>query len=123
MKKFYLLLAIMPLLTIAQEKEKEKKDFGIKFSGFAKTDAFYDTRQTVNLREGHFLLYPDNILLDANKKDINAKANFNMLSIKTSLKVAVTGPVAFVAKKSGVIEPIFSEMQAMKTDSGYVMRL
>ncbi len=43
----------------AQEKEKEEeKNFGVKFSGFVKNDFFYDTRQTVAAREGHFLLWP-----------------------------------------------------------------
>jgi len=81
--------------------------FGIQLSGFVKTDVFYDTRQTINIREGHFLLYPDNISLDANNDDINAKSSFNMLSIQSRLKGAITGPNAFGAKTSGVIEADF----------------
>jgi len=90
----------------SQEKKEEPK-FGIKFSGFVKTDAFYDTRQTVNIREGHFLLYPEATYFDANKKDINAKSNFNMLSIQSRLKGAISGPDAFGAKTSGVLEADF----------------
>jgi hypothetical protein len=51
---------------------------GIAFSGFVKTDVLYDSRQTVALREGHFLLYPSPALMDSLGTDINAKANFNM---------------------------------------------
>ncbi len=43
----------------AEEKVKtEENKFGVKFSGFVKNDFFYDTRQTVAAREGHFLLWP-----------------------------------------------------------------
>lgn len=99
-----LLISILPFVVSSQNKDPK---FGIEFSGFVKTDTFYDTRQTINIREGHFLLYPDNLLLDANKVDINAKPTFNMLSIQSRLKGAITGPEAFGAKTSGVIEADF----------------
>ena len=106
MKKGLLLLvfsAIIAASTIAQDN----KSFGIKFSGFVKTDIFWDSRQTVAAREGHFLLYPTNERLDADGNDINAKANFNMLSIQTRLRGTITGPDALGAKTSGVIEGAF----------------
>jgi len=108
MKKniIFALLIISSIAINAQDKKEEPK-FGIKLSGFVKTDIFYDTRQTVNIREGHFLLYPDNISLDASGEDINAKSNFNMLSIQSRLKGAISGPDAFGAKTSGVIEADF----------------
>ena len=99
-------MMVLPLFINAQEKKEEPK-FGINFSGFVKTDIFYDTRQTVNIREGHFLLYPDSTYMDANKKDMNAVPNFNILSIQSRLKGAITGPDAFGAKTSGVIEADF----------------
>jgi hypothetical protein len=83
------------------------QDFGISFSGFVKTDIIYDSRQTVNLREGHFLLYPANRNLDLNGADINAKSSFNILSIQTRLTAKLKGPDAFSAKTSGVIESEF----------------
>lgn len=96
----------IPFIVIAQEKKEEPK-FGINFTGFVKTDLFYDTRQTVNIREGHFLLYPENITNDANGKDINAKPSFNILSIQTRIRGAISAPDAFGAKTSGVIEADF----------------
>jgi hypothetical protein len=89
------------------EKEKKPPLFGIGFSGFVKTDFIFDSRQTVNSREGHFLLFPENEKLDAEGNDINAKANFNILSIQTRLAGTITGPDALGAKTSGYIEAEF----------------
>ena len=107
MKYLILVLLVVASLTIQAQEKKEEPKFGISFSGFVKTDIFYDTRQTVNIREGHFLLYPDNIAPDANGKDVNDKSSFNILSIQTRLRGAITGPDAFGAKTSGVIEADF----------------
>jgi len=106
MKKGLFLLVFSAVLAsslIAQDN----KSFGIKFSGFVKTDMFWDTRQTVDAREGHFLLYPRNENLDPDGNDINAKSSFNMLSIQTRLRGTITGPDALGAKTSGVIEGAF----------------
>ncbi|MBI5475722.1 MAG: hypothetical protein HY964_03190 [Ignavibacteriales bacterium] len=102
---FWLLFIL--LLPFSLQAQEEKKDFGIKFSGFVKSDFFYDTRQTVNIREGHFLLYPDGEKLDADGNDINAKHNFNFLSIQTRLTGTITAPDAFGANVSGVVEADF----------------
>lgn len=83
------------------------QDFGIKFSGYVKTDFFYDTRQNSMIREGHFLLFPLGRNYDANKVDINDTDAFNFLSIQTRLTGKITAPDAFGAKASGVIEADF----------------
>ncbi|MBM3404253.1 MAG: hypothetical protein FJY10_05130 [Bacteroidetes bacterium] len=93
-------------ITVAQQEEK-KPAFGITFSGFVKTDLIFDTRQTVGLRDGHFLLYPENERLDADGKDINAQASYNILSIQTRLAGNITGPNALGAKTSGYLEAEF----------------
>ncbi len=97
------LALLLPLLSIAQDLPK----FGIKFSGFVKSDIYFDSRQNVSAREGHFYLYPMNEAFDVNGVDINGKSTFNMLSIQTRLKGAITGPDAFGAKTSAVIEGAF----------------
>lgn len=91
------------------QKPKEKKTplFGITFSGFVKTDIYFDSRQTYGLRENQFLLYPENENLDNDGNDINAKANFNILSIQTRIAGTITGPDALGAKTSGYIEAEF----------------
>ncbi|MBE9481668.1 MAG: hypothetical protein IMY69_08235, partial [Bacteroidetes bacterium] len=89
MKKHLLILFVLifPIILVAQDN----KNFGIKFSGFVKSDIFWDSRQTVDVREGHFCLYPQNEKLDINGKDVNAKSKFNILSIQTRLKGNITG--------------------------------
>lgn len=97
------IVLFLTTITFAQEKAK----FGIKFTGFVKTDIYYDSRQTVSVREGQFNLYPMMESLDAYGKDINGKDNFNMVSIQTRLKGAISGPDAFGAKTSALIEGAF----------------
>jgi hypothetical protein len=102
-KLWFILILVLPVLAMAQEEKK----FGIQFSGFVKTDIFYDTRQTVDLREGHFLILPANEKLDENNKDINAHPSFNFLSIQTRLNGNITGPDVLKARTSGYIEAEF----------------
>lgn len=105
MKKllFTAIAALFILVSQAQEQPK----FGIEFTGFVKTDIIWDSRQTVSIREGHFLLYPSNELLDENGDDINKKANFNFLNVQTRLLGKISGPDALGAKTSGLIEGEF----------------
>lgn len=100
-------IVLFSLFLAATSLAQENNSFGIRFSGFVKTDMFWDSRQTIAAREGHFLLFPANEILDAEGNDINAKANFNMLSIQTRLRGTITGPDALGAKTSGVIEGAF----------------
>lgn len=102
-KVLILIIGIIPLLAHAQEEQK----FGIKFSGFVKSDIFYDSRATVNVREGHFLLYPVNEMKNDAGEDLYAESSFNMMSIQSRLNGTITGPDAMGAKTSGVIEGEF----------------
>ncbi|MCK9398946.1 MAG: hypothetical protein M0Q51_02980 [Bacteroidales bacterium] len=108
MKKslFLFSLAFLPLLIFSQDESM----FGIKFNGFIKTDIIWDSRQTVDIREGHFLLYPKPESLDPDGNDINARASFNFLSIQTRLRGDIKGPDALGAKTSGAIEGEFFGM-------------
>ena len=101
-----ILIAILAPALIAQNSDKPKA-FGIAFHGYVKNDFFYDSRQTVDAREGHLLLWPSAPLLDVNGDDINAHSSFNFLAIQTRLKGVITGPDALGAKTSGVIEGEF----------------
>ena len=102
-----LLLAAGAAPFAAGQSEKSPAAFGITFSGYVKTDIFYDSRQTVNIREGHFLLYPKDPSLDPSGQDLNAKSSFNILSIQTRLAGRITGPDALGAKTSAYIEGEF----------------
>ncbi len=108
MKRLLLVvLAFLSVATVFGQDEKEGKKFGISFSGFVKNDFFLDTRQTISAREGHFMLWPAAPSLDEIGEDINAKPNLNMLAIQSRLTGKITGPDAFGAKTSGVIEGDF----------------
>jgi hypothetical protein len=108
MKKslLFILISLLPIMMFAQEEPA----FGIKFSGYVKTDIFWDSRQTVDIREGHFLLYPKPEMLDPAGNDINAKASFNFLNIQSRIRLDIKGPDALGAKTSGAIEGEFFGM-------------
>jgi hypothetical protein len=99
--------AFMLVINVQAQKETAPQEFGIKFSGFVKTDIFYDTRQNESLREGHFLLYPKAESFDANNEDLNAVPGFNILSIQTRLTGKITAPDFLGAKTTGMIEGAF----------------
>jgi len=101
-----LIVALGLIIALAVDAQEEQK-FGIKFSGFVKNDFFWDSRQTVAAREGHFLLWPTPELLDENGEDINSVASFNFLAIQSRLGATLSGPDAFGAKTSGLIEGDF----------------
>lgn len=106
-KTAFLLVSLASGAANAFGQTDPKPSFGISFSGFVKTDLLFDSRQTVSLREGHYLLYPKSELLDAEGRDINAASSFHMLSVQTRLLGRITGPDAFGAKTSGLIETEF----------------
>jgi len=109
MKKItlFLVLFLYSFASFAQEEVKEKKKFSTKFYGFVKSDFFWDSRQTVSAREGHFLLWPSAVTEDANGDDVNAKSNFNFLSIQSRVGINLTGPTVLNAKSSAKIEADF----------------
>jgi len=101
---------LLTVVYINGNSQNADPQFGIKFSGYVKTDMFYDTRQSsasTGVREGHFYLYPDNVLQDLDGHDINANPSFHILNIQTRLRGNITGPDAFGAKTSGAIEAEF----------------
>ena len=107
MKK-YIIVALALFTSVAvSAQEKEEPKFGVKFSGFIKNDFFWDSRQTVSAREGHFLLWPAPVTLDERGEDIFGTASFNFLAIQSRLSAKITGPDALGAKTSGLIEGDF----------------
>lgn len=122
---FFVVLLNIAIPVSAQEPSPS---WGIKFSGFVKTDFFYDTRQTSasnGIREGHFYLYPDNVLPDMEGKDINANPSFHLLNIQSRLRGDISGPDAFGAETSGAIEAEFfgtseSDLNGFRLRHAYV---
>ena len=104
MKKFLLLLiAFSPLFSIAQNEEKVK----IKLSGFVSAEAIFDTRKTVNSREGDVILYPAPKLYDINGADLNDRSGLFMTTIHSRLNFGVSGFKAFGAQGSATIQGDF----------------
>jgi hypothetical protein len=91
----------------ARAEEKSPAAFGISFSGYVKTDVFYDSRQTVGIREGHYLLYPKGPDIAPDGSDVNSRPTFHMLSIQTRLAGRITGPDVLGARSSAYIETEF----------------
>lgn len=98
---------VLPLILLSMGTLVQAQDFGIRFSGFVKNDFFWDSRQIVAAREGHFMLWPAAENLDVTGKDINAVSGYNFLSIQSRLSGNISGPDAFGAKTSGLIEGDF----------------
>ena len=105
--KISFILCFFLVASTAAAQTESKPVFGITFSGFVKTDMLYDSRQTVSVREGHFLLFPKGELRDKEGRDLNAVSSFHMLSVQTRLLGRITGPDAFGAKTSGLVETEF----------------
>ncbi|MCX6565479.1 MAG: hypothetical protein NTW38_03505 [Candidatus Aminicenantes bacterium] len=123
--KRFLVILLAGAAALSAETETKSPAFGISFSGFIKTDLIYDSRQTVAIREGHYLLYPKEEDLDLDGRDVNAAPSFHMLSVQTRLLGKVTGPDAFGAKTSGLIEAEFfgtadGDMNGFRLRHGYV---
>lgn len=80
---------------------------GIKFGGFLRHDAIWDSRQVVGAREASVLLWPRDVVKDAAGTDINEASHFQMLAIISRLSGAITGPDVLGAKTSGILEAEF----------------
>lgn len=103
---FFSLLLVSYFIKAQEEKNEEKK-YSVNLYGFVKSDFFWDTRQTVSAREGHFLLFPQPVVEDLNGDDINAKPNFNFLSLQSRFGINAKGPEVIGAKTSAKIEGDF----------------
>nr|WP_320120146.1 hypothetical protein [uncultured Marinifilum sp.] len=104
MKKLLVVfLALLPVITIAQKKEEVK----VKLSGFVSAEAIFDSRKTVNSREGEVLLYPAAKSYDINGADLNDRSELFMTTIHSRLNVGVSGFTAFGAKGSATVQGDF----------------
>ena len=105
MKMLLVLISVPFIISFAQDNVKQEPTVNI--SGFIKNDFFFDSRQTSNFREGHFLLYPENKLPDEYGKDINAKSSLNALSIQSRITGKFNGPDVLGGKLTGMLEGEF----------------
>ncbi len=110
---YFPVLLFISAKVIANEPEKNK-NIKIDFSGFLKYYAMFDTHQTVNAREGNFMLYPEAPLYDDDNNDVNAVSNFNMATISSMLKFKMSGPEVFNARSGAYMELDFWGSESKK---------
>lgn len=110
--QLFLILIALSTSIFAQEQITEKTEtaqqYGIKFSGFVRSDIWIDSRKNISAREDIFTIAPLPENLDRNGVDNNANSSFNFSAITTRLRGKISGPDAFGAKTSGLIESDFS---------------
>ncbi|RUT79538.1 hypothetical protein [Ancylomarina longa] len=104
MKKLVvIMLGLIPFISQAQKIEEIK----VKLSGFVSAEAIFDSRKTVNAREGDVILYPAPKTYDANGSDFNDRSELFMTSIHSRLSFGLSGFEAFGAKGTAVIQGDF----------------
>jgi hypothetical protein len=106
LKSLIILISLVANQTFAQEPEAKKIDF--KLSGFIRSDFYFDSRQNEQALEGLLNIYPKDINIDANGKDINSKNTIGLVDIASRLSGTLTGPDVFGAKLLGYIEIDFT---------------
>ena len=115
MKIRYLSLTLLLLILLTGRSypqdtlsSAQSKPTGIRFSGFVKSSFWHDSRKIVGAREDLFLLFPAAPIADAQGQDINARGSFNFSAIASRITGNISGPDAFGARTSGVIEADFT---------------
>ncbi len=86
----------------------DERSFSVSFTGFVKTDYWVDSRTVVAAREDLFLLFPARKNPDEEGVDIHGDPVFNFSAITSRVASHISGPDAFGAQVSGMIEADFS---------------
>lgn len=102
-----LCLVLITCMGLSAKAQSWRDSIDVKVYGYVKLDAFYDTRETVNGREGHFLLWPAPPDYDAEGVDRAQHGSFNMLAVQTNLGVKVQGPKVLNAETMAKVEGDF----------------
>ncbi len=88
-------------------EDKPESKFSINYYGFIRNDIMFDTRQTVDVREGTVLMWPSDVSFDQNGKDINASSQFHMLSILSRAGIKFSMSNILNARVDGLLEGDF----------------
>lgn len=103
------LIILMAGAALQQVRAAEGLELGV--NGYVNVAFFYDSRQTVSAREGHFLLWPAEMQFDANQTDINATPSLNILAVQSRLTLKISGPSTLGAKTTGLMEGDYLGLQ------------
>ena len=104
MKRNLLLLIGLCMAVCVQA---QKKNFSYKFYGQVRGDLFYNSRANAEIVDGLFHLYPKDVALDADGKDLNASPNGSFYLLYSRLGIDVQGPKVGSAKTSLKLEADF----------------
>lgn len=85
----------------------QKSNFSYRFYGQVRGDLFYNTRANAENVDGLFHLYPKDVSLDADGKDLNASPNGSFYVLYTRLGLEVQGPKVGSAETSLKLEVDF----------------
>ncbi|MBS2100211.1 hypothetical protein [Carboxylicivirga linearis] len=99
-----LMLTVGVFCAKAQETPKKEKFDWLNISGFISHSVKYDSRQTVNAREGEFLLYPKPVVKDELGNDVNAFGKLQMFNLHSRMRFSMTGFKFNGFQTSGVLE-------------------
>ncbi len=105
MRKYLLFLSF--LISITSTCQANAQEFGVQWGGFIRTDLYWDSRVNEGARDNILMLYPKNIELNADGKDINDKPSFQWASLATRANMKITTPDVLGATTSGFIEAEF----------------
>ncbi len=108
-----LLLASQPVWSqVGQSENPEEPKWGIKFTGFVRSDFWHDSRMIRGSREDLFNFYPqnENIKTDSDgvDVDVNNIGNVHGSIAASRLTGVIFTPDVFNAKAAGIIEADFS---------------
>lgn len=105
MKHIYLIVALSLSYSFLKAQDQPvNKDPLVKFTGYVAYRTFFDTYDSYDSRNGDIYQYPKQQDLDANGDDVNKFIQYEALSLDTRVAAKISGPDAFGAKVSGLIE-------------------
>ena len=112
MKKTYLILlvgiaSLKGYSQTAPAPAAQANDYSVSMYGFVRTDYIFDSRKSASVREDNLNLYPNDVVLDKNGKDVNAASQSDFLSVTSRFGVKAKGPDVWGAKMSATLEGDF----------------
>lgn len=112
MKKTYLILlvgiaSLKGYSQTASAPAAQANDYSVSMYGFVRTDYIFDSRKSASVREDNLNLYPNDVVLDKNGKDVNAASQSDFLSVTSRFGVKAKGPDVWGAKMSATLEGDF----------------
>ncbi len=99
MKKIGLSIGLIISFIISFANQGDTTKYVLRFSGFVKADAIFDSRQNVTARDGFVLLYPQKPFLDKTGNDIYAQPQYNQYATSTRLIISIDS----IKWKKGII--------------------